>query len=441
MVYEVGPEAVPIAYTSSGRPGLYAVPLTAADLCAPSGSWSVLRAPEDDHPQATGIFDGVVFPTRDVGYVRARNGLLLKTEDGGRSWSVVRHDLPAHSATLAFPTPAVGYLGVRRARLQRPTGHPVLYEGGWESGAAQTLLRTGDGGQTWELLTPLVDAPTPRHNRAFFPHTTAYDAAAVAAQLQLALETQEVLPELPGTLGYLQELVFPSADVGYALVVVAGPPSSEARLLLRSSDGGHTWHIALTRESLAPLRSYAWSLAFPRPDIGYVLLLEKLLCTIDGGVTWAARPYPQSVAPSGIIFATATTGYLLGAMPTGESRGSSPKRHTVLLRTEDSGHSWQQIERDGAEWPFGCPGPEVIVAGGTIGTLRRSGDGGRMWHEIESGTRHELLALSCPDAQTCYGVGSDATIIKSTDGGQSWQVLTTGSDALYRMLNASHLLR
>lgn len=320
-----------------------------------------------------------------------------------------------------------------------------MFEASWTLGTAQTLLRTGDGGHSWDLLTPLVDAPLPGRNRAFLPYTGDYDPATVAEQIKGVAVGADAPHGLPGALGYLDQVVFPSPDIGYALVQRDSGWPPEDFALLRSGDGGHTWQALSIGERLGT-KSPPYPMRFPRADAGFVMAREALLCTEDGGGTWEERPYPPGGRPLSVIFSMATVGYALTAsrLPrrtgTREEMDAKNAEGRALFRTEDAGRSWQQVGTVVAARLLGCPGPEIVLAIGGGGQVRRSADSGCTWRDVDTMAPHWPQAVACPDERTCYAVASDATILKSDDGGQRWHVLTTGLAALYDLLDGSHLL-
>jgi photosystem II stability/assembly factor-like uncharacterized protein len=430
---------VPIGYAASGEPRLFAQALTAAQLTDPGERWSVLRPPDEDHPQAAGLLDRVVFPTTEVGYVRASDGLLLKTADGGATWTWLRHDLPSPAAALAFPSPTVGYLGVRRVRLLGATGQPVFYEACMRLGTAHTLLRTVDGGRTWRLLTPLVDAPLPKRNRAFLPQRPIADAAALAAQLE---HSPEHLQGLPGTVGYLRQVAFPSTEVGYALVdpAVSGP--SDARMLLRTADRGQTWYVCRPPDEMRADPGVR-SLCVWGPGELALATREALRFSVDGGTTWEARDL-SPVGLGAFLFPTPQRGYALArsrytVVRTPADVAALQAEERAVFRTDDGGRKWKQVGAVVAERLLLCPHAEVVLAVAGQGRLQRSADGGRTWREAELGAPYRPMNACCPDGQTCYAVAGRATILKSADGGAHWRVLTAGIDALYAALGAAPL--
>lgn len=107
---------------------------------------------EDLAAQAGAIFD-VKFVSPEIGFIAAAtdaqvansHGLILRTGDGGRTWSpVYRSTRPWETIwKLAFPTAAVGY-----GTLQSYDRDPAVTQ--------RFVVKTTDGGLTWSEL-PLVD--------------------------------------------------------------------------------------------------------------------------------------------------------------------------------------------------------------------------------------------------------------------------------------------
>ena len=93
----------------------------------------------------------VAFPTNKVGYAAGHDGTIIKTSDGGETWELLRFD----------PVP------------NRP---PIIYDlffptatVGFAVGSYGLMLRTTDGGENWELLEPDFASYIGYHNSAIVP--------------------------------------------------------------------------------------------------------------------------------------------------------------------------------------------------------------------------------------------------------------------------------
>ena len=93
----------------------------------------------------------VTFPTNTVGYAAGHDGAIIKTSDGGDTWELLRFD----------PAP------------NRP---PIIYdlffptaEVGFAVGSYGLMLKTVDGGANWQLLEPDFASFIGYHNSAIVP--------------------------------------------------------------------------------------------------------------------------------------------------------------------------------------------------------------------------------------------------------------------------------
>jgi photosystem II stability/assembly factor-like uncharacterized protein len=77
----------------------------------------------------------------------AGGGTLLRTADGGATWTPLAEPCQGELSSLHFVSPAVGY-----AVAAAPSGSPSP-GGPYTTATGGTLLRTGDGGATWSAVT------------------------------------------------------------------------------------------------------------------------------------------------------------------------------------------------------------------------------------------------------------------------------------------------
>ena len=79
------------------------------------------------------------------------------------------------------------------------------------------------------------------------------------------------------------------------------------------------------------------------------------------------------------------------------------------------------------------------VAGGDVGTLLKTINGGANWTIVWEGTTGPLFSVYFTDANTGYAVGSDVTLLKTIDGGTTWFQLFCGVNSNYRSIYFSGL--
>ena len=109
------------------------------------GHASILRAAQEGDtftiaPIAGDFFQGIDFPTAEVGYVVGAYGAVYKTTNGGRDWFQCR------AGTSVFANPNALLEDVAFVNEQE----------GFLVGTGGTVFRTTDGGQTWKQVRNLA---------------------------------------------------------------------------------------------------------------------------------------------------------------------------------------------------------------------------------------------------------------------------------------------
>jgi photosystem II stability/assembly factor-like uncharacterized protein len=279
----------------------------------------------------------------------------------------------------SLPQPAWSWLN------PRPQGNPLSdiaffdASDGIAVGDAGTIVRTGDGGQTW---------------------SASHYAAGIDAPLR-AVWVQD--PQSAIAVG----------DDG---------------LVLHTSDRGASWSA---RPALAPLENLI-SVSFAG-DTGYAVgwtwydgggSAGSIYRTTDGGVTWA-NAVPGSGNPEGLVFTTpmdvaalsGTTAVAVGWKGPPGSYGSSG----LILRTTDAGEHWATI-------PGLFPSLRTVtfidqatgIAAGDNGTVLRTTDAGASWTALPSLTTDNLVDVAFSGPDQGIALGSNGTVLATGDGGSNW---------------------
>jgi len=296
----------------------------------------------------------VVLADRNVVYVGGATGGLFKSADGGLSWTPVFDDEPAlgiGAISVFQANPDVVWVGTgegnprnsagvgrgvfksidggrtwrsmgleRSERIARIVTHPddpdVVWAGAmgpaWSDGDERGVYRTTDGGASWErvlwrgprtgVADMVMDPSNPDHllvamwefRRDPWFFTSGGPGSGLFETRDGGDTWREIGPSdgLPGgDLGRIGLAFAPSdPDVVYALV------EATKSALLRSDDGGVSFHVVSDRSGIAPRPFYYADL---RVDAYYVHRLYSLHGAIqvseDQGRTW------RTVVPSGII--------------------------------------------------------------------------------------------------------------------------------------------
>lgn len=244
---------------------------------------------------------------------------------------------------------------------------------GWICGFNGMVLRTTDGGQTWQGT------------------------------------------QIPGA-NQLESIHFATPQYGYT----SGPDG-----IWRTTDGGQTW------TDVTPDSAYAlWGCYFLSPTVGMVIgggcgsIPQLFFRTTDGGTNWSV--FVGNEPNSGL------TDLMLSADGTGFAVSSGR-----LWRTTDGGQSWAVFATTGsAVWQeelthvgnsFLLPFAGTTCSGqGNTGGMRFSTDGGATWREFVTGKPMFGAFLLSPT--TGWACGYNGALYYTSDGGQTWQLRDCGID-------------
>lgn len=233
------------------------------------------------------------------GWAAGQNGTILRTADGGNSWNdISRADGQQIGAGLAFSADEF-----------------------WAC-AGNSLIRTTDGGQSWEPLGSVVSGLgtfTDMTEVAGKVFATNYNGQVYRTTDHGA--SWEALSTMHDDL--LFSIHFPDPETGYAV----GQDST----ILKTTDGGDTW----TRLAI-PGNYNLEEVFFLDANRGWAALsgsVAQLLYTEDGGEHWEMMALPTSGIWRQICFSSPTKGYIVGG---DVSNGR-------VLRTTDGGASWEVL--------------------------------------------------------------------------------------------------
>lgn len=249
---------------------------------------------------------------------------------------------------------------------------------GWAAGVRGTLLRTNDGGGTWEIQKRPSDDT-------------------------------------------IRDLIFFDQKEGLALcernIFLMRSMSEVRSYLLHTADGGTTWD----RVDLEGNDSDARFTRLVPGGEGRLWLVGEagaLYVTTDRGRTWKRQVSPTRYLLLGGAFLNANQGWLVGG-------GGS------VLRTIDGGLSWRTIvmrNAPGARFEaiaFANANRGWVVGNG--GRIFATGDGGRNWNPQNSGTGADLSDVKFLDAMEGWVVGAEGTLLHTTDSGAHWTSVGSGT--------------
>jgi photosystem II stability/assembly factor-like uncharacterized protein len=295
-------------------------------------------------PLASSRTDDIWFVDPQVGWAVNSNGQILKTTDGGASWTEQLQDR-VYWRCIGFATPERGWAG-------------TLTRG-------KRLYATTDGGATWELIEARLPANAP---------PWICGLSVVNEQVVYASGTND--PFLPAAMvkttdggatwtgwdmaahaSLLVDTYFPTPERGWVVggkANVANPTRDDVKpVVLFTADGGVTWENRVANlEDEFPLGEWGWKIEFRNDQVGFVALENftdgAILRTTDGGLTWQRHVVNDAQGPSlegnanleGIGFIDAQHGWV-GGWGTEDFEGG------FSSETHDGGSSWQNANHIG----------------------------------------------------------------------------------------------
>lgn len=274
--------------------------------------------------------------------------VVARTSDGGQTWqeTTIVPQTSAFARQITFLTPQLGWL--------------LLSEGAALGSEGVEVLRTTDGGATWQTMartsntTPNRPGSLPfagvKSGISFISPTTGW----ITGMMEGLYQTQD-----SGTTWYRQSLPLPDTlppatqtyltGTGPLLTFDGGEGIfpvelglSDGRVipeLYRTNDGGQTWQAAGT------LPAWPDAITFLNRQEGWAAGVQqhKLLLSYAifvGDYTW--KTYSEALPPSVTritdlnFAANGTTGWIIGETNEGQS--------TLLLQTTDRGQTWREVQ-------------------------------------------------------------------------------------------------
>jgi photosystem II stability/assembly factor-like uncharacterized protein len=313
-------------------------------------TWRWIRPPFRE--RLTSFVLDPVWP--DVLYVSAELGGIARSTDAGQTWKLVGR-----------PSQALALL--RSIAVEPGPGHKRrIYAAAW-----QGLQRSDDGGTTW---TPVWHEPDRTISRVAFAGKTLY-ALTTASSSSMESRASLLRSSDGGN-------TWERAGAGlfaHELTVFAAAPSDPRTLyvaplaqgVFRSRDGAESW----TRANRGLLPTPVLSLSADPSQPGHLLVGTGgagVLATRDAGATWTVDP-----RPSHLFYA-----FGLKRNPARPQRVFAASQDR-LVRSEDGGTTWTSTGPSGFEDIFALdPDHTDILYAESRDGVQRSQDGGATWELV-----------------------------------------------------------
>lgn len=432
------------------------------------------------------------FVNPSVGYLGADQGFVYKTIDGGQNWSTMQFSWTLDVTDLQFLTPDLGYVastnGFPSASVffrkttnggqtwtdLLPPVPPIDYvdkiiefihpDTGFVAGVGGKLIRTFDGGTSWDTLHPgsfsltfylalqansngVLHAlnPDPVYsldwgdtwspisgqpcygllaNLAYFNDQQGYFVGD-GSSLQYANSNPSMTKKFEEFGDNFGDIHFTDALNGLKVI-----NNSALGIYARTSDGGFTWDYECM--DLEFINEFAFGDSQMGIAVGSPY---KLARSTNGGVTW--NTINLSFNCNQATFPTSNTAYI--ASLAGD-----------ILKTTDAGLTWNSIPNYPGGWTIGdifFLTQDIGFAVGNNGASQDAGilrttNGGQTWSIQYTKTvfsPNYFSTIHFPAPQIGYVLDREMQVYKTTDGGTTWTNLpgSLTSEAAYEVFFTS----
>ncbi len=298
-------------------------------------NWKKTNAPE-----AGSRTDDVWFIDPNTGWAVNSDGKIIKTEDGGDSWTVQATFPFLYLRCIAFADANIGWVG---------TISP-----------ARRLLHTPNGGGVWQPVTNLPpQAPVKVCGLSVVDDQVVYCSGTNEPNdLPRMMKTTDggatwSAWSMEQHASILIDCYFRDPLHGWVVGGKAGVPNPTTRdkvkpVVLETTDGGATWTNRLAgQEGDFPFGEWGWKIHWLNDQIGFVSLENftdaAILKTSDGGVTWnriKVNDAQGNANLEGVGFLDERRGWVGGWGPGGFVNGFSSA-------TVDGGITWSDANEIG----------------------------------------------------------------------------------------------
>lgn len=297
----------------------------------------------------------------------------------------------------------------------------------WASGTTGTVLRTRDGGTTWQKLAIGGAEKLDFRDIDAVDDKTAYVLSIGAGELSRIYKTSDAgLTWVEQFVNRDPKAFFDAMAFWDAKRGVAVSDSVDGQfVILTTTDGGTSW-VRVPASALPPalpnegfFAASGTNVTVAAPNhvwVGTGAASEaRVLRSSDGGRTWAVSKTPLDAGPSAGIFSIAFSDATHGIVVGGDYKAEAVAGNNAAL-TDDGGATWTPVTglsgfRSVVAYTPG--NPLSIVAIGPSGT-DVSSDRGRTWAPITGPGFHAFSFAR--RAAVGFGVGEKGSAAKLTKG-------------------------
>lgn len=363
-------------------------------------------------------------------YVSGGKGQFIKSNDFGQTWETAHIPTDVTVREIDFISPSQGWAATSNGEIwltvdaganwtlqaEDPDGSTlrdihffdqVGYAVGDAGYAANTLLKTTNGGEEWESVTLPVRQGAPWYGM-FFAKAINEDTVYAASWDNTFFKSYDQgltwdtvhLPTSAG--GFYEGGYFVNDSTGF----VVGPNG----YIVKTVDYGDTWEILSgSADSTDQASHYFTEAFFLDNQIGWVSSFGCLYSTTDGGTTWSQScDNYGSGRKSFIAFSDPNKGIAVSYLDLYITENGSD--FNTILPTSPTNHVHSISETLGH-----------LYAGASGGKIFHSSDQGQSWDIMNTPASVTLNDVQFIDENNAWAVGNDSIILNTADGGVNWQ--------------------
>ena len=396
--------------------------------------------------------EAVYFLNPDTGFVSGEFCKLLRTTDGGETWYENDTLTYGRFMSITFINNDTGFVvGGNSIMRTNDCGETWITMGphvgtdyydifflndtcGWVVGDYNTVIRTTDGGNNWEILSHSVGISNFFYRVEFISPDTGYICGKYGSVFSYGIlkktydggETwiEIFVPEETRSLKGLETLGDSNVWIGESRQVPTynGP----ATRIYHTTNDGQTWDTI----SLAYYSNTVNRIKFLNPLQGKVLTGNKMFSSEDGGLSWNSSSYGALTSMRDMSWSDASNCVVAGY------RG-------LIYKSNDAGQSWNEVSK-GFRASF--QDVEFIdeMRGVAVGynteneIIYYTDDGGINWDFAVLDTAYEATYLKNVvfDENGNAWVGGWGYMLRSVDAGVTWIHIETGFSILFQAMDA-----
>lgn len=272
---------------------------------------------------------------------------------------------------------------------------------GWALGY-ETLIRTQNGGETWEMLSLPV----------FVPGGSIYFSDASNGWIN-AID-QSLLKTTDGGNTWSTVLLNSYINQFFSLNAQTAWATTIDQTMLKTEDGGETWAEYEFLYNVTVMQ-------FVNEQVGWVAGYgNEILKTEDGGITWIDQSFDRQGNQAEIndfqsgFFLDENTGWIIGNGP-----GSGNQWGSYLLKTTDGGQIWESQLLGSNSYPplaqdihfIDSQTGYIVGSEDKRGIILKSIDGGETWNKERLLTNKYLYCLHVSEEQEIWAGGDEGIIL------------------------------